>query len=383
MRSIRTLLLVHLLAACGAGPAATDGFPAFWSEFTAALSADDAGAVARLTRFPFLLEGEERDSTAHMVLYDALFTPPARACLAAATPLLEDDRYVAFCGPVIYYFERRDDGWRFTEFAADPEAEGGDAGAVDSAELGSWRVVDGRPAPWRPAGSRAAGAGLRGSVVAVAASHVSAAPPLGCADAQVEFVVTPAEGLFQGNLGGSAAASARELGIPVPSLTMRVTCDAGVFDYHHLPGDTLLVGLDDVIWKLAPGPATPATTVRSLLAAHMTGPMVFTPDAVAALRAFLSPALSGRVAEYFARPIPADEVPPINGDPFTDSQEAPDGFAFAATTSEGERAIVRVVFAFGGRTRPVEFVLTTHAAGWLLEDVRYDDGSTLVDILGR
>jgi hypothetical protein len=46
----------------------------------------------------------------------------------------------------------------------------------------------------------------------------------------------------------------------------------------------------------------------------------------------------------FARPVPSDEAPVINGDPFTNSQEYPPGFTVGAVLRVGSRATVPVRF---------------------------------------
>jgi hypothetical protein len=384
MHSLRTLPLL-LLAACAAGSAVTGDFEDFWAEFITAVAADDAAALGRLTRYPFMYEGEERDSTAFHDIHAGLFDAASRTCLAAAAPVPEEDRYAAFCGSILYIFARDDRGWHFAEFAADPEALYGVEEMNDTdPELGSWTMVGGRIAPRVPQQDRGlANADLAGTGLTIGASRVHAAAPLGCAEADVEFVLTPVEGLFHGGLPEPAPAAARVLGIEhARTLTMRVHCDAGVFDYHHVPGDTLLIALDNVIWKLAPdADATPTGAVRTLLAQHMAGDMHLTPDAIAPIRHSLSATLGTAVAEYLARPR-TDEPPPINGDPFTDSQEYPDRFVFEGAEMADGRAIVRVVFSWGTRARPVDFLLVQEGARWLLDDIRYDDGTTFRELLG-
>jgi hypothetical protein len=44
---------------------------------------------------------------------------------------------------------------------------------------------------------------------------------------------------------------------------------------------------------------------------------------VGAKRAWLAPELLDLCKAYFKKPVPADDVPEIDGDPFTDSQEYP------------------------------------------------------------
>jgi hypothetical protein len=250
---------------------------------------------------------------------------------------------------------------------------------LDDLVLGGWTFVAHRPAPWAdPQAGDPAGALLAGTALTIGMSSVLAAAPLGCTGGDVAFVMMPAEGLFQGGLPEPATAAAHSLGIQhARTLTLQVTCDAGVFDYHQLPGDTLLLALDNVVWTLAPdADATPADAVRGLLAQHMAGDVHFTPDGIAPIRHRLTATLARAIDSYF-RMLPGDEAPPINGDPFTDSQEYPDRFAFDAVETLDDRPTVRIAFSWIERTRRVEFLFARQDGDWLLDDIRYEDGRTL------
>jgi hypothetical protein len=380
----RVLLSLSLVPACGEAGGTNPDFGDFWSEFSTAVAADDASAIRGLTRFPFLFEGEARDASSFGDVYAALFGAPARSCLAEATPTPDEDRYSAFCGAIVYVFARGEDGWRFAEFTADPEAlSAGDAAGV--AAFGSWRIAGGRAAPWAPAAAGPlANAELEGTRVEIGADEVLADSPLGCANLEHELVVSPADGIFQGNLPNPAAQSARLVGIErIPAFTMRIACDTGVFDYHQIPGDTLLIGLDNVVWKVVPDlpGSTPAGAVRMLLAEHMTADMGFTPGTVARKKSELSATLADSIAAYFARPQPADEPPPIDGDPFTNTQEYPLSFTFGSVAADDTQATVRVVFADGLRERPVDYVLVRDGSRWVVDDLRYEDGATFRELL--
>lgn len=263
----------------------------------------------------------------------------------------------------------------------------GEAAAVEGEGPEAWRIVDGFVAPWAQAGGAAPdAAALQGSRVEFAADRVVGSAPLACDDAAYELAVTPAEGLFQGSLPAPAEASARAVGVPrLPVLTLQVSCDGGVFDYHFVTSDTLLVALDNLIWRLAPEPGspTPAGAVRELLLEHMTGDMGFTPALLAPKRRWLSADLATRIEEYFARSRPADEVPPINGDPFTDSQEFPTRFRLGDVRADGDAAEVRVIFSDAYREWPVGMRLRRIADAWLLDDSVYRDGSTFRGILSE
>lgn len=125
---------------------------------------------------------------------------------------------------------------------------------------GSWIIIEGRFAPWIPPGAVEAldESILLGNPVEFWPSEVSSPTALGCRDARYEKKDLPPEGLFQGLLPSPAAGTASDLGFssfPVP--TVRVTCAGGVFDYHRLGPDKLLVALGNVIWTLVPARSTP------------------------------------------------------------------------------------------------------------------------------
>ena len=76
-----------------------------------------------------------------------------------------------------------------------------------------------------------------------------------------------------------------------------------------------------------------------------------------------------------------DEVPPINGDPFTYSQEYPSRFTLGRPGADAAQAVVPVSFSDGSRTRRVDYVLRRDGGGWRVDDLRYDDGGTLRGLL--
>ena len=65
--------------------------------------------------------------------------------------------------------------------------------------------------------------------------------------------------------------------------------------------------------------SAPAGIVQRLLESHFAGDMGFDATTAASKRAWLTDALRTRIARYFAKSRPSDDVPPIDGDPFTDS----------------------------------------------------------------
>ncbi len=147
-----------------------------------------------------------------------------------------------------------------------------------------WRIQQGRVAPWAPRGTTTLhNAGLAGQTIRFEAERVQAPEPLDCERAQHEFVLSPAEGLFQGGLPAPAPQAAKALGFrQMPVLTWRVTCTNGSFDCHLTGPRQAFLGLDDVVWSLTrTSPDTaPEAAVLELLRDHMTHDMAFTNETV-------------------------------------------------------------------------------------------------------
>ena len=248
-----------------------------------------------------------------------------------------------------------------------------------------WRIERGVVAPWAPAKTRVPpDRGLVGKSLRFTATRVEASKPLACAGTRYEFVLVPAAGLFQGSLPPPAEKAARGLGIAhLPVLTLQVTCDGGVFDYHLITSGKALLGLDNVVWTLTRTAEadSPEAATLNLLHVHMTHDMAFNPASVARKRAYLTPGLSRAIADYFRRPRPQDAVPPINGDPFTDSQEYPDRFLPGHARVDGARASVPVRFGDGSRDWEVEVLLLREGSRWRVDDLHYPGGATLRGLL--
>lgn len=369
-----------LLSACAADPPAAGDFQSFWRTFREAVMQDDEDGVRSLTRFPFLFEGESRGVAEFESVYAALFDDRSRLCFSSGEPIADDETYQLSCGPILYVFGRDAGTWRFTEFAADPEAEvapGDGAGSMHSA--GAWRVVRRFAAPWAREAVVGGGSDLEGATVRFDEGRVNAPAPLGCEGAEYAFLISPAEGLFQGRIPERAQSAARDVGVvQLPVLTLRVDCDTGSFDYHYIGRGALLTALDNAVWRLeSEEPAGAAhLVVLEMLREHMTGDMAFTPGSVESKRGFLSARLYALATSYFAG-LDATEPPPINGDPFTDSQEYPDRFQLGGINTAGAEARVEVVYTDGYRRRSVTMVLRQVGGAWLIDDIEYERGTTL------
>ncbi|MCQ8102706.1 hypothetical protein NP590_01205 [Methylomonas sp. SURF-2] len=253
-----------------------------------------------------------------------------------------------------------------------------------------WRFTHAIAAPWGPA--LPGGAQLSGRTVTLGDASLRGPEPLRCETARIEATRLPAEGLFEGNLPAPATDSAKTLGLAgFPVDGIRVSCDNAGFEFHRADADTLLLGLDNRVWILSGAPGTtaaadsPAGVVQRLLELHFNGDMGFTPASAAAKAALLSAGLANDINAYFSRPLAEDQVPDINGDPFTASQEYPTRFAVGAAeiALENRAAQVPVRYADDWREYSVQFLLLHSDAGWRVDDVVDGSGTGLRSLLRR
>ncbi len=121
--SLHTLPL--LLALASAPAWATSDFETFHARFRAAVAGGDAGAVAALTRMPFLFENRLHDAQGFVrQVWPRLFDARLRRCVARETPRPEGEDRVLFCGHYALYFDTAGGRWALREFGADAEADG-------------------------------------------------------------------------------------------------------------------------------------------------------------------------------------------------------------------------------------------------------------------
>ncbi|WP_319798867.1 hypothetical protein [Nitrobacter sp.] len=104
-------------------------FDAFLAKFRAALTANDAAAVAGMTQLPFMpyLDGGGGGSDVaefRAKSYPRFFTAKTRRCLARTNALYDRGRdggesFVIFCGNLGFYFQKTQKGFLFTEIGPD------------------------------------------------------------------------------------------------------------------------------------------------------------------------------------------------------------------------------------------------------------------------
>lgn len=254
---------------------------------------------------------------------------------------------------------------------------------------GEWRLILSTPAPWVDAAELPVHSLRIGDRLLLGPDGIEGPAPLACGHGQTSTLQIPAEGLFQGGLV-QPAADAERLGFGQGSHpSLRIDCDSGSWDFHAVEADVLVFALDHRIHTLgrSPGalaaPDSPQGRVQRLLEAHFAAGLRFDPASTAALGDLLSDALQQDIAHYFAAPWPADEVPPINGDPYTDSQEPPTRFKVLDALIDGENARVEVEFADAYRRKRFHYLLQQEAGSWRLRDIEWNDAERLVELLAE
>lgn len=262
------------------------------------------------------------------------------------------------------------------------------AGDTTESVLGRWRVTRARVAPWVYRAKLTSGnRSWIGRTITFAPGRVTGPGVLNCGRARYTATRVPAPLLFQGALTAPTA-DAADLGIvALPAPGARLRCDTGVFELHRADASTLLIALDNVIYTLDRSPGAlapdtaPAGVVERLLEHHFAGPMRFDAATLKGYAPWLTTKLRERIAAYFAKPNDGSEVPTVNGDPFTDSQEPPTRFSVALGIVRGEAAAVPVRITFQRRSRVVTYVLRRDGGAWRVDDLRFERRGTLTRLL--
>jgi hypothetical protein len=260
-------------------------------------------------------------------------------------------------------------------------------GAEADALMGTWRIVRVQAIPpahrETPSPALAVGASVR-----LHRRGIESPFPLGCSSTRMQVLDLPAEGLFQGTLSRPSV-DAERLGLAPPVPTLRIDCDSGSWDLHAADADTLLFALDRRVYTLSRGSGTraregsPEHAVQRLLEQHFAGSMSFDEAHWTALERWLSQPLKQSIASYREAGWPLDEVPPINGDPLSDSQEYPTRFAVGPARIAGAGASLEVEFADAHVRRRLRYLLVLEDAHWRVDDVIAVDGTPLRELLAE
>lgn len=216
--------------------------------------------------------------------------------------------------------------------------------------------------------------------------------PLSCQRARQRLLLTPAQGLFQGawqeQSPEAAAARAAALGLPgAAAVTLRLDCANASYDFHRSRSGQLYTALDGQVLVLQTQPARgdAQAPVRQLLLQQLAEQSAFDAERLARLRAWLAPSLRRAFDAWFALPGKPDEVPYLNGDPFTDSQEPPASLTLGELRQSGAQAWQTVFVEFeGGIRRPIVYRLQRQPRGdWRISDIDYGHDTTLLQLLRK
>jgi hypothetical protein len=254
---------------------------------------------------------------------------------------------------------------------------------------GTWHVSRGIVAPWvAEDAARPDVSALLGQRVTFRADRVEGPGVLACGHARYERDERPLAGLFQGNLPQPHENAAGGLALTTPPIaSVSLACDTGLFDLHFATRDALLLGLDNVVWVLDRSPGalapdgTPEHAVQALLQDHYAHGLDFSPERAIAQRGWLSTGLQRRIATYFSRDFPEGDAPPIDGDPFTDSQDYPPVFSVRESTITGDAAVVPVRFDSGYESRQVRYRLRKENGAWHVDDIDYGHDMPFSELL--
>ena len=123
--------------------------------------------------------------------------------------------------------------------------------------------------------------------------------------------------------------------------------------------------------------------MQSLLEQHYATGLGFDEARAKAQKPWFTAALAKKIDAYFAQDFPADEVPPIDGDVLTDSQEYPPIFSVREAKTQGGAMLVPVRYDDGYRTRTVHFRLIRENGDWRIDDIEYEHGTPFTALLAH
>lgn len=135
----------------------------------------------------------------------------------------------------------------------------------------------------------------------------------------------------------------------------------------------------------SPAPDPDLALARAVTAAcygdHLKRQPAFDLRAVRAKRRWFTAGLLAALHKELQRPADPGEAPFINGDPFTNAQEPVASRRVGEARRVGDGVEVPVFLKGDGFVREVRALLRREAAGWRIDDLRYEDGGTLRGLL--
>jgi hypothetical protein len=135
----------------------------------------------------------------------------------------------------------------------------------------------------------------------------------------------------------------------------------------------------------APAPPADLALARGVVEAcykdHLRRMMGFSAANVKAKRRWFTPGLMAELTQELRKPSKPDEVPYIDGDPFLNSQEPVSAMKVGDAKAKGADVEVSLHLAGEGFKRELKVLLKRLPAGWRIDDLTYDDGTTLRGLL--
>jgi hypothetical protein len=117
---IATTLAMAAIAVVGATTAcaADQDFDAFWQKFKTALQKNDKPALVSMTQCPFLFRDKQLSKAELGTRIDTVLPAKTRRCLSTQHPKPDKGSYFAFCGDLVYSFEKVGGHYMFTAMDA-------------------------------------------------------------------------------------------------------------------------------------------------------------------------------------------------------------------------------------------------------------------------
>ena len=117
--------------------------------------------------------------------------------------------------------------------------------------------------------------------------------------------------------------------------------------------------------------SNPADVVRAFYTYHFAHDMGFSEASVRERSVWLAPELVDLCHAYFQKPVRPGEVPDVDGDPFTDSQEYPKSFSVGKPSVSDTIVRVPVTLSWPDHHRTIRVQLQVVNGSWRITNIAY------------